>query len=273
MKSRIGTLSATLVAFHDPLSPAAEAFRAVRTNLQFLGLDRPLKSVLITSAGPGEGKSTSAANLAIAFAQTGATVCLLDADLRRPTVHQLFGLHNWEGLTTMLIGTGAGAGAGAADLTPQPTKVPGLSVIVSGPIPPNPAELLGSRRMEALLADLEQRFDMVIIDAPPVLPVTDSMVLAPKVGGVMLVARSGAVNRQQLARAQQLLDGVKANVLGSVLTAHQATAGEDAYQYYYAEGEPARKRGFWSRLRRRFRGERRPRAAAWAQIVDHGGDD
>ncbi len=225
-----------MVATHrDPLGAASEAFRVLRTNLQFLGLDKPLKSIMITSATPGEGKSTTIANLAVTFAQDGARVCLIDADLRRPTLAKLLGVQNWSGLTTALIGQES-----LQDCLKE-TAVPGLFVLPSGPIPPNPAELLGSNRMSNLLAELEEQFDMVLVDTPPVLAVTDAAVVASKVGGVVLVVRSGLVARQQAKRAKDALVAVKAKVLGAVLGAVKAE-GPDGYYYYYYQGSDSDRR-------------------------------
>jgi protein-tyrosine kinase len=226
MRARLGVPDPTVVAHRAPLSPAAEAYRVLRTNLQFLGLDEPLKSMLITSATPGEGKSTTAANLAAVYGQSGARVCLVDADLRRPMAAKLLGQDNWTGLTTALIGE-----APLADCL-RKTTVDGLTLLPSGPVPPNPAELLGSERMSRLLAALEAEFDIVLVDTPPVLAVTDAAVLAPRVGGVVLVIRSGGTDRQAVQRAAQALQAVKARVLGTVLGAVK-TAERDGYYYYY----------------------------------------
>lgn len=227
MKSTLGVIANQVVTHLDPQAASSEAFRMLRTNLQFLGLDKPLKSIAVTSAAPGEGKSTVAANLAVAFAQTGANVCLVDADLRRPMVAKLFGLDNWQGLTKAIISQNS------LETTVRSTDVPGLSVLTSGPIPPNPAELLGSKRMGNLLADLEAQFDMVIVDTPPVLAVADAAVLAPKVGGMVLVVKAGASGRQQVVRAKEALTVVKANILGVVLHSVQAERSEGYYYYYY----------------------------------------
>lgn len=238
MKATIGGISNMVITHHDPGSAASEAFRVLRTNLQFMGLDKPLKSVLVTSATPGEGKTTTTANLAVAFAQTGARVCLVDCDMRKPQVAKTFGMDNWNGLTTALIGQGG------VEAALQETQIPGLWVMPSGPIPPNPAELLGSARMARLLVELEERFDMVLIDTPPILAVTDAAVLAPKAGGVLLVVRAGKVARQQVSRAKEALVSVKAQILGVVLDA-VSHEGHDGYYYYYyqsAEGERSGRR-------------------------------
>jgi len=229
-----GELAPELVTQLDPLAGGAEAFRVLRTNLQFMGLDKPLKTVLVTSAVPGEGKSTVASNLAIAFAQAGANVCLVDADLRRPRVAKLFGAENWRGLTKAVV-------AQTLENDLQTTSVPGLSLLTSGPIPPNPAEILGSGRMSQLLAELSERFDMVIIDSPPTLAVTDAAVLAPKVDGVMLVVRSGKADRQAVKRAVASLQAVKANVLGVTLSAVESDGRDGYYYYYYSQEEGGQK--------------------------------
>lgn len=225
-----------LITQRDPMAAASEAFRVLRTNLQFMGLDKPLRSVLVTSATPGEGKSTITANLAVAFAQTGAQVCLVDADLRRPMVAKMFGMDNWTGLTTALI-------SGGAEAAVRKSEVPGLHVVTSGPIPPNPAELLGSGKMERFLRTLEERFDMVLIDTPPVLAVADAAVLAPKAGGVLMVTRSGQVARQQVVRAKEALEAVKANVLGAVLDGVQPEGREGYYYYYYYQSHESERAG------------------------------
>lgn len=219
--------SPMIITHNDPTAAASEAFRVLRTNLQFMGLDKPLKSLLVTSATPGEGKTTTIVNLAVAFAQTGARVCLVDADLRRPMVAKTLGVTNWSGLTTLLVNKDR------TESYLQDTAIPGLTVLTSGPIPPNPAEILGSNRMSKLLEDLEAQFDMVLVDTPPVLAVTDAAVLAPKVNGVVLVVRAGQVARQQALRAKEALEAVKANVLGAVLGAVQPEGREGYYYYYY----------------------------------------
>lgn len=221
-----GVPSPDLVVHLNPMGAAAEAFRVLRTNLQFLGLDKPLKSILITSTAPGEGKSTVAANLAVSFAQAGLNVCLIDADLRRPRLHKVFNVENWRGLTNAVISQNG------LESDMQVTVIPGLTLMTSGPIPPNPAELLGSTRMTRLLEHLEGRYDMVIIDSPPILAVTDAAVLAPRIGGVMMVVRSGMVARRQVMRAKEALEAVQANLLGITLDG-VAGSGHNGYYYEY----------------------------------------
>lgn len=207
-------------------SPRAESFRQLRTNLQFANVSGRAKTVLITSSLPGEGKSTTATNLAIALAQAGQTVCLVDADLRRPMIHDYLGLERNVGLTTVIVG--------AADLGEvlQPWGAEKLYVLTSGQIPPNPSELLGSPEMEQLVAQLELSFDTVVIDAPPLLPVTDAAVLSQHVGGVVLVVGVQKLKRPDLEKSLSALHLVGAKLLGVVLN-RLPVNGPDAYQYGY----------------------------------------
>lgn len=211
-------------------SPRAESFRQLRTNLQFAHVGHDSKTVLITSSVPGEGKSTTALNLAIAMAQAGQTVALVDADLRRPMIAEYLGLERNAGLTTALIGR-----ADIVDLL-QPWGSEQLYVLASGQIPPNPSELLGSEKMKQLISKLEGTFDAVIIDAPPLLPVTDAAVLAQQVGGVVVVVGTQKVRTTDLEKSLAALEMVQADVLGVVLN-RLPTKGPDAYAYgYYSYG-------------------------------------
>ncbi len=215
-----------LITLTNPRSPIAEAYRSLRTNLEFSSLDQPLRTMIVTSAAPGEGKSTTLANLAVTIAQAGKRVILADCDLRRPAQHRLFGLPNSAGLTTMVVDDQA-----MSSPPLQETGVPNLWLLASGPPPPNPAELLGSRRMTDIIAALLDRADMVLFDAPPVIAVTDAAVLAAKVDGVLLVLRAGKTKREHVQRAKALLEKVNARVVGTVLTNVQPDA---SLQYYYA---------------------------------------
>lgn len=214
-------------------SPRAECFRQLRTNLKFANISGQADTVLVTSSLPGEGKSTTAANLAIALSQAGQTVCLIDADLRRPMVHDYLGLERNAGLTTALVGQ-----ADINDLL-QPWGDAGLYVLTSGDIPPNPSELLGSEEMKNLVGRLEQAFDTVIIDAPPLLPVADASILVQVVTGVVLLVSAQKTKYQELEKSIGGLELVGANLLGIVLN-HLPTGGPDAHSYgYYAESPPA----------------------------------
>ena len=209
-----------------PHSPRAESFRQLRTNLQFANVSGLAKTIVITSSLPGEGKSTTATNLAISLSQAGQTVCLIDADLRRPMIGEYLGLERNAGLTTALVGA-----ADVNDLLQQ-WGSGNLFVLTSGRIPPNPSELLGSPEMIDLIHSLEQAFDTVIVDAPPLLPVTDAAVLAQHVGGVVMVVRSQKLKQQDLAKALKSLHMVGGNLLGVVLNGLPAK-GPDAYSYGY----------------------------------------
>ncbi|WP_427172298.1 polysaccharide biosynthesis tyrosine autokinase [Arthrobacter sp. 92] len=210
-----------------PQSPRAESFRQLRTNLQFANVSAHAKTVLVTSSIPGEGKSTTATNLAIALAQSGQVVCLVDADLRRPMVSEYLGLDRSVGLTTALVGDTDVAEA------LQHWGEDQLYVLTSGMIPPNPSELLGSQEMRSLIERLEDSFDSVVIDAPPLIPVTDAAVLAQHVGGVIMVAGAQTVRRHELQKSLNALNLVGATVLGVVLN-RVPTKGADAYSYSYA---------------------------------------
>ena len=209
-----------------PHSPRAESFRQLRTNLQFTNVSGRAKTVLITSSVPGEGKSTTATNLAIAIAQAGHSVCLVDADLRRPMISEYLGLDRSAGLTTALVGR-----ADINDLL-QPWGDGQLYVLTSGEIPPNPSELLGSAEMKDLIFRLETAFDTVIIDAPPLLPVTDAAVLSQYVGGVVLIVGSQKLRHQDLEKSMSALEMVGSNILGLVLN-RLPVKGPDAYSYSY----------------------------------------
>lgn len=209
-----------------PQSPRAEAFRRLRTNLQFANVSGQARTVLVTSSLPGEGKTTTATNLAIALAQAGQAVCLIDADLRRPMVSDYLGLERNAGLTTALLGA-----ADVNDLL-QPWGEDNLFVLTSGQVPPNPSELLGSDEMKHLITRLEHAFDTVVVDAPPLLPVTDAAVLSQHVGGVVLVVGSQKLKRQDLEKSLEALELVEANLLGVVLN-KLPIKGQDAYSYSY----------------------------------------
>lgn len=215
-----------LITQAPPQSPRAESFRQLRTNLQFANISDKAKTVLVTSSLPGEGKSTTATNLAISMAQSGQTVCLVDADLRRPMVNEYLGLDRMAGLTTALVGA-----ADVNDLL-QPWGADQLFVLTSGQIPPNPSELLGSDRMKQLILSLEDSFDAVVIDAPPLLPVTDAAVLSQHVGGVVMVVGSQKLRHQDLQKSLNALAMVGSNLLGVILN-RLPIKGPDAYAYSY----------------------------------------
>jgi capsular exopolysaccharide synthesis family protein len=214
-------------------SNRAESFRQLRTNLQFANVSGHAKTVLVTSSLPGEGKSTTATNLSIALAQAGQTVCLIDADLRRPMVNEYLGLDRNAGLTTALVGA-----ADVNDLL-EPWGEDNLYVLTSGQIPPNPSELLGSDEMKNLISRLEQAFDTVVIDAPPLLPVTDAAVLSQHVGGVVVVVGTQKLRQHDLEKTLSSLSMVGATLLGIVMN-RLPVRGPDAYGYsYYGHSDDA----------------------------------
>jgi capsular exopolysaccharide synthesis family protein len=213
-----------LITVSEPRSPISEAYRTLRTNLDFAGLDQALETLVVTSAGVGEGKSTTLANLAVVSAQAGRRVILVDADLRRPTLHQTFGLDNETGLTSVMMDESA-----LASPPLQDTKIEGLSVLTSGPLPPNPADLMGSRRMEEVIAALSEQADQMFFDTPPVVAVTDAAVLATKVDGVLLVISAGKTRREYARTAVQRLEQINARLVGTVLTNVQLGTGFKGY--------------------------------------------
>jgi len=202
-----------LITLTEPRSAVAEAYRGLRTNLAFARPDAALRTLLVISPAPDADKSVTLANLAVVTSQSGRRVIVVDCDLRRPAQHTLFSLSNDAGVTTTLVDDAA-----LVALPLRPTAVDGLEVLTSGPVPPNPAELLGSRRMGLLIERLAERADLVLFDAPPVIAVTDAAVLAPLVDGVLLVLAAGHSRRDHTARARELLDKVGASVIGVVLT-------------------------------------------------------
>jgi len=191
---------------------------------------------MITSAGPREGKSTTVANLAVSMAQAGKSVLVIDADMRNPTQHKLFELDNRQGLSVALV----------QDQDYQQyireTAVPGVMVLTGGPIPPNPAELVGSKRMKRLIQEFSEQFDMVLIDTPPIIAVTDSAIIAQEVDGVILVLASGEVNKDYAQKAKELLDKVGAKILGAVLNKADMKTSEYYYYYNYNGSEDLKKK-------------------------------
>lgn len=201
----------SLVTISDPRSPVSEAYRTLRTNLSFYSLDYPIRSLVVTSPGPSEGKSTTAANLAVTMAQSGRRTILVDCDLRRPTQHTLFSLSQEPGLTNLIL----------EEVTEPPlqaTGVDNLWLLASGPTPPNPADLLGTQRVDQVIERLVDQADIVLFDAPPVVAVTDAAVLGAKVDGVLLVVQAGSTRRDHSERAIELLEQAKVRVVGATLT-------------------------------------------------------
>jgi non-specific protein-tyrosine kinase len=238
-----------LVGLSPAQSPAKESYRVLRTNLQFASVDEPLRCLMVTSPAPSEGKSMTAANLAIALAQAGQQVILMDADLHRPRQHRLFKVANNTGLTTGLLV----AHPDPAELLKE-TAVSGLRLLTSGPLPPNSAELLGSHRMAELLAALQTQADIVVVDSPPATVLSDAAILSTQVDGVLLVLVSGQTRRELAQRAVDALKHVNARLVGVVLN-RMPVRGSSYYYYYNHEGydDAEQKNGIGSRLRRRKR--------------------
>jgi len=201
----------TLITLTDPRSPVSEAYRTLRTNLSFSSLDEPIRTLVVTSPAPDEGKSTTVANLAVTMAQGGRKTILVDCDLRRPALHTLFDCQSEPGLTNLLLDEN-----GQPAL--QQTSVEGLQLLASGPLPPNPADMLGSQKIDKVIGALIEMADVVLFDAPPVIAVTDAAVLGAKVDGVLLVVSAGKTRREHAERAKEMLERANVRIVGAALT-------------------------------------------------------
>jgi protein-tyrosine kinase len=245
---------------HHPRSPISETYRVLRTNIQFSSLSNPSMRLLITSASPAEGKTTTACNLAITIAQAGKRVILADTDLRRPSIHRFFKVPNQVGLTSLLLDPALPPEAALVD-----TPVASLKVLTSGPLPPNPAELLGSEPMKQRLDQMKGLADVIIFDSPPVLAVADASILGSLCSAVILVVDAGHTRSDMVRRGKETLDQVGLKVLGVVLNKLSARRAGGYYYYYYyyslAEDESRRRRrrgagtgiGILERLTQRLR--------------------
>lgn len=202
-----------LITLTHPRSPAAEAYHTLHTNLTFAALDKSIETLVVTSPAPDVSKSIVLANLAVTLAQGERRTVMVDADLRRPALHEVFGASNERGLTTMFVEEKARENPPLVK-----TGVENLWLLPSGPLPPNPADLLGSRRMEQVIAALKACADIVLFDAPPVVAVTDAVVLGAKVDGVLLVVSAGRTRRDHIQRAKELLERVHVRIVGAVLS-------------------------------------------------------
>ena len=243
-----------LVVSKYPLSPAAEAYRVLRTNLQFSSIEHPLRTLVVTSTRPQEGKSVTAANLATIIAQSGKRETLVDSDLRRPTMHKVFQVSNATGLTSLLLD----AKAHPQDYMKE-VDIENLMLLPSGPMPPNPSELLGSRRMSDMIEALKSMSDVVIFDAPPIVSVADAAILSTHADSVLMVVDSGRTRRALAQIAKDRLATLGAPLLGVVLNRLSARHAASYYDYYYApQDRPrARKRGLLGRLGNIFDPNRR----------------
>ncbi|WP_373230148.1 CpsD/CapB family tyrosine-protein kinase [Cohnella sp.] len=217
-----------LITEHNPKSPISEGYRILRTNIEFSSIDQTLQTIMVTSSKPSEGKSTTCANMAVAFAQANKRVLLIDADLRKPTQHHIFGKTNRYGLTTVLFNQKE-----LQDII-QLTNTDNLSMISAGPTPPNPSELLSSKRMAALLTATREMYDVIIIDTPPILSVTDAQIVATQSDGVVLVLDSGKVKKEAALKAKASLEHVKAKLVGVVLN-NINRKDSNSYYYYYGQ--------------------------------------
>ena len=219
------TLARKLITVANPKSIVSEQFKTARTNINFSMPDEDLNTIVITSSMPGEGKSTNSSNIAVVFAQSGKKVLLVDADMRKPTAHHTFGVKNAAGLSSILTRQKA-----IKDVVME-TEVEGLSLITSGPIPPNPAELLASKMMDQVIKDLQAQYDLIIFDAPPVLPVTDAQILSNKCDGTILVINSGFAEKEAVLKSKESLLASKARLLGAILNNY--VSDKDSYYYHY----------------------------------------
>ncbi|TDL93401.1 polysaccharide biosynthesis tyrosine autokinase [Macrococcus brunensis] len=215
-----------LIVHSEPKSPISEQYRTIRTNILFSSVDKQMKTILLTSGAPNAGKSTTAANVAIAFAQTGKRTLLIDCDLRRPTMHYTFETNNANGLSNAIVND-----LSIQDLIKQ-TDIKDLELLTAGPIPPNPAELLQSNKMKSILSHLESCYDLVILDTPPVLSVADATILSDLVDGVLIVTNTKTNSREELRKTKDSLLKANANILGVVLNNKKMTTN-DSYYYYY----------------------------------------
>ena len=226
-----------LVTKSDPKNPASEAYRVIRTSIQFAQAGKELKTIALTSCTPNEGKSTTVANLAIVLTQAGKSVLIMDCDMRNPTVHKNFNLSNKVGLSSCIS-----MGTAVADAV-QATGIEGLDALTAGVIPPNPSELLGSERMKNILQRAKEEYDYVLIDTPPVLPVTDSLVLGSMVDGLILVIDSGEIKVEMAREVKNQLVNAGANILGVVLNKVRSEHHGYGYGYYYYYGHESARGG------------------------------
>ena len=224
-----------LVTQNDPKNPAAEAYRVIRTGVQFAQAGKELQTIALTSCTPNEGKSTTIANLAVVLTQAGKSVLLIDCDMRNPTVHKNFNLSNKIGLSSCIS-----MGTAVADAV-QATGIEGLDALTAGVIPPNPSELLGSEQMKNLLQRAKEQYDYVLIDTPPVMPVTDALIVSRFVDGMILVIASAEVKVEMARDVKNQLVNAGANILGVVLNKVRSEHHGYGYGYYYYYGNDGEK--------------------------------
>lgn len=222
----------------EPKSPVAEAYRMLRTNIQYSSFDKKIKTLLVTSATPGEGKSTTTGNLCLTFQQEGKKVLLIDCDLRKPVIHKNFAISNKVGLSDYI--------ASQAELNECIVEYKeNMHIITSGKIPPNPSEMLSSQKMKDFILEMREQYDVVLIDSPPVIAVTDAQVISTYIDGVVLVVAVGHADKESVMKAKEKFDQVKANIVGTVLTkvpANKKGYGYKNYYYYGKDEEDTNKR-------------------------------
>lgn len=216
----------------DPKSPVAESYRTLRTNIQFSSFDKEIRTIVVTSATPGEGKSTTIGNLAIVMSQSGKKVLLIDCDLRKPSIHKKFRITNQAGLTNILL------------YDVEPFEIfhkhsDNLYILTTGQLPPNPAEVVSSNRLKSFIEKMKNEFDYILIDSPPLIAVTDAQILSSFCDGTLLVVSSGEAERETVKRAKDLLNKVKANIIGVVLNKIELKSRK-GYYYYYGDEEGRR---------------------------------
>ena len=223
-KSKLESMGRRLITVSNSKSIFAEQFRTIRTNIKFSMPDQRVKTILVTSSTPGEGKSTNAANLGVVYAQEGKKVLVVDADMRKPTLHYTFGILNTTGLSTVL------SKQTEINSSIQETPIVGLFVLPSGPIPPNPTELLSSKTFDDFIEEMKKSYDIIIFDAPPILSVSDAQVLSPHCDGTLLIIHSGVAEKEDVLKAKSVLSTSQAKILGVILNKYKMPKN---YLYYY----------------------------------------
>jgi capsular exopolysaccharide synthesis family protein len=218
----------TVITHLDPKSAISESFRNLRSNVHYTNIDKEVKLIQVTSSVQGEGKSTITANYAVTVAQSGKKVLIVDCDLRRPQIHKIFNVSNTNGLSNVLVGDNQ------MDKNIKDTKVPNLFILTSGPIPPNPSEMLDSKRMKELILSLKDHFDMILLDSPPIMPVTDGLILSQIVDGTIVIVSLGSTEKDAFKKTMLSLENIGANILGTVINKASSKAGYYVnYEYEY----------------------------------------